>query len=121
MMSASAYKVIHLFGIFLVLMAFGGVIMRSINGGTGEHNWKKQIGIGHGVGLFLILLGGFGMMAKYNYAYGDGWVIAKIVIWLVFGGLLTAATKMTDKGTMLWWAVIILATLSGYLAIFKPF
>ena len=53
----------------------------------------REQSIGHGIGLLLILLGGFGMQAKmkdvYQAVYGSGfptWLIIKIVIWLALGG-----------------------------------
>ena len=121
MLSASAYKIVHLFGIFLIMLSLGGALTHLINGGGREHGWRKQIGISHGVGLLLVLLGGFGMIAKLNYAYTEGWIIVKIIIWLLFGGMLTYASRTPSAGRLLWWASALLGILAAYMAIWKPF
>ncbi|HZX60505.1 MAG TPA: hypothetical protein VFF51_02025, partial [Candidatus Methylomirabilis sp.] len=81
------YKNIHLVGVFMILMALGGLLLHSITGGTQEHSWRRPVAITHGVGLLLVLLGGFGMLARIGiYWSWPGWVTGKIIIWLLFGG-----------------------------------
>jgi len=55
---------------------------------------RKQALIFHGIGLFLLLLGGYGMLAILKkmtgaaFSYTAGWIILKVVIWLFFGGFI---------------------------------
>ena len=65
MINYQVYKLVHLFGIFLTLISLGGMYLHAMNGGTKETNASRKLSaIGHGVGLFLVLLGGFGMLAR---------------------------------------------------------
>ena len=54
-MSLAAYKVLHLLGAFLVLAALGAALA----GGS-----RKGSGIAHGIGLLLLLVAGFGALAR---------------------------------------------------------
>ncbi len=120
-MSPLLYKLIHLLGVIMILVSLGGAILHAINGGNREYGFRKQIGMIHGIGLLLALVGGFGMMAKFGYSYGDGWFISKVVIWVVLGGMLTFAAKKPEQGKMFWWLTILLGTLAAYFGLFKPF
>ena len=83
--------------------------------------------LGHGIGLLLILLGGFGMQAKmkdvYQAVYGSGfptWLIIKIVIWLALGAGIVLAKRKIIKGLAAWIIIIALGMASAYLALKKP-
>ena len=122
MLAVSVYKNIHLLGVFMVLMALGGVILHHILGGAREHAWRKPVAITHGIGLLLVLLGGFGMLARLGIHWPwPGWVLVKLVIWVVFGALSALVARSTTLAQPLWWVTIILAGLAAYLAIHKPF
>lgn len=122
MLSLLVYKNIHLLGVFMVLMSLGGLILHYINGGSKEHAWQKPVAITHGIGLVLILLGGFGMLARLNISWPwQGWVIGKIIIWLVFGALIVIISRQPKLAKSLWWVTILLGTLAAYLALNKPF
>jgi len=118
----AVYKNIHLLGIFMVLMALGGVILHHILGGSRDHAWRKPIAITHGIGLFLVLLGGFGMLARFGMHWPwPGWVIVKIVIWVILGVLGAVVARQAALARPLWWVTIVLAGLAAYLAGNKPF
>ena len=60
-MSPDVYKLVHVAGIFMVFMSLGGLALHGLNGGTKESNRSRRwTTITYGIGLFLILLGGFG-------------------------------------------------------------
>ncbi|MBO6575434.1 MAG: hypothetical protein JJ896_08465 [Rhodothermales bacterium] len=113
------YKVLHLLGLMLVFAALGGA---AIEAALKEKPWKKMHAILHGSGLFLLLLGGFGMLARLGIISGwPGWVWAKLAIWVILGGSLTAMRKMPERGRPLLFGAILLGTLAAYLALYKPF
>ncbi len=116
-MPTDLYKLIHLIGIFLLFAQLGGMIV-----GAGKEDWKKILSIMHGVGLFLLLLGGFGMLARLGIGFPwPGWLWGKLVIWLVLGGSSTLIRKMPEKAQT-WLAVaVILGSVAAYLALYKPF
>lgn len=123
-MPYEVYKVIHLLGIFLLLISLSGMAVFAINGGAKKDNvWRVRLAISHGVGLFLVLLGGFGMLARLGITAfpWPGWVYGKFAFWLVFGGLIALATKNPKLGKIVYFLLPILAILTASLAIYKPF
>lgn len=122
MLSIAVYKNIHLLGVFMVIMALGGVILHHILGGTRDHAWRKPLAITHGIGLLLVLLGGFGLLARLGIPWPwPGWTFVKLIIWVVFGALGAIAARSKVLAPPLWWITIVLAGLAAYLAINKPF
>lgn len=126
-MSAEFYRVVHLFGIFLLMCSLGGLAM------TAWHNKGAQVVKGeaeaaakrlkmlHGIALVVILVAGFGLMAKLGLMKTwPLWIIGKLVIWVVFGAAATLVVKMSDKGKM--WVVLLplLGVLAAYLAVMHP-
>jgi len=121
MVSYLVYKNIHLIGVFMILMAVGGLLLHCITGGTQEHSWRRPVAITHGVGLLLVLLGGFGMLARIGiYWPWPGWVTGKVIIWMIFGGLVGVIFRRPALARSLWWVAIALAGLAAYLAGHKP-
>lgn len=123
MISYSVYKIIHLVGILMVFMALGGLATNAINGGGKKHRWRKPIAITHGVGLLISLVGGFGLLARLGVMHGSlpGWVIAKLVIWILFGALIAVIPRKPALAKPLWLIIIILGATAAYLAGSKPF
>lgn len=123
MISYSVYKVIHLVGVLMVFLALGGVVTHFINGGVKKHSWSKPIAITHGVGLFLSLLGGFGLLARLGIVHGGlpGWVWAKLGIWALFAILIGVVARKPNWAKPIWPFVIVLGVTAAYLAGSKPF
>ena len=122
MIAYPVYKLMHLIGIIMIFVALGSVMAHVFNGGTKETNqWRKAAGITHGLGLVLALVGGFGMLARLGLSPTAGWVMAKLVIWLVLGGITSVIYAMGTRGHILWYVVILLGALAAYLALTKPF
>lgn len=123
MIAYTIYKLVHLLGIFMVFLAFGAMIHHVVNQGKRETTvWRKQVAITHGVGVFLILLGGFGMLARLGIHWPfPGWVFAKVVIWAVFGGLIAVVYRKPGAARSLWLLLLALGVAATYLALMKPF
>lgn len=123
MIPYAVYKVMHLIGAFMVLLSIGGLTMHVINGGTRDNPWRKQVAITHGIGLFLSLLGGFGALARLGLAQNGlpGWVIAKLVVWTIFGGLTAIIMRKPQAGKMIWIFAILLGSIAAWLGTTKPF
>lgn len=133
MLSYAVYKTVHYLGIFVLVTAVTAALARaaasgltpsaagsgSVPEGDTPDPWKKRLVIAHGVGLFLVLLGGFGMLARLGLGL-TGWVNAKLTIWLLLGGLIALRRSAAAAS----WGVVvvpILAVLAGYIAYTKPF
>jgi len=107
----SIYKLIHFIGIFTLMLSLGSIFTK----------YSKCAVIGHGVGLFLILLGGFGLQVRMGFDLLSGWLIAKMIIWLIFGGSIVLAKRGILKGSTAWIVMIGLASVAAYLGLMKPF
>jgi hypothetical protein len=125
MISYQAYKVIHLIGIFLTLAALAGLALAAANGATKQTNSaRKLISASHGLGLFIVLLGGFGLLSRLGMVHGaafPGWVWAKLAIWIVVGALVVVPYRRPDLARSVFLAIPLLGGLAAWLAIFKPF
>ena len=118
-MSIYLYKIIHLAGVLMVFLSFGGLIVRS-QIADGSKRWRMLTGLTNGVGLLLILVGGLGLLVKMQLGF-PGWALAKFVIWLIFAGLISVANRVPKAGKWLWWGLILLGVLAVYLGGMKPF
>lgn len=123
MISYSIYKVMHLTGVFMVIMSLGGVTIHVLNGGTRAYPWRKVVGITHGIGMLLSLVGGFGLLARLGIVHGGlpGWVLAKLGIWLILGGLIGVLMRKPKTASSIWFLIFILGGFAAYLANYKPF
>ncbi|HEX2642231.1 MAG TPA: SirB2 family protein [Thermoanaerobaculia bacterium] len=117
MISYTAYKVLHVLGVLLVFMAFGGMLA------TPANSRNKMGAIFHGLGLVILLVTGFGLMSRLGISHTalPGWVWAKALIWLIFGGIIVLIKRKPELRGMLWFLLVILGTFAAYLAIYKPF
>jgi hypothetical protein len=116
------YKNLHLLGVFMILVALGGLILQQIHGTTREPVWRKPVAITHGIGMVLALVGGFGMLERLGISWPwPGWVIGKIIIWLVLGVLVALIGRVPALAKPLWWITIALGAIAAYLALNKPF
>jgi hypothetical protein len=122
MISYAIYKNMHFLGIFMILVAMGGLILQQINTRTREQVWRRPVAIIHGIGMVLVLVGGFGLLARLGIHWPwPGWVIGKVIIWLVFGVLIAVIGRSPSLAKPLWWITIALGALAAYLALNQPF
>jgi hypothetical protein len=124
MIPSIAYKLIHLFGVFLIVSSLAGAAIHAANGGTPQTSLTRRlVSAGHGIGLFLVLLGGFGMLARLELVSGGlpGWVWAKLAIWLTLGGLMVLPYRRPQFARAVFLAVPTLGLIAALLALTKPF
>ncbi len=120
MMSASAYKLLHFLGIFMTLLALGGIFVNSSLPADQQGRWRRLAGLTHGIGLVIVLVAGFGLLARLELGF-ELWVSLKLLIWLAFGALIVAARKHPGQGVLLWWTAVLLAVAAAYLGHYQPF
>lgn len=120
-MSEEFYKIIHLLGAFMVVAGFGAAVALSLAGASAKGSPGRSLAVvTHGIGLFLALLGGFGLQAKLHIGF-PGWIYAKIALWLALGGLLTLALRKADLAKPIWFTVLALGAVAAYLGVVQPF
>lgn len=119
-MAYEYYKILHLLGLSMVLLSLGGVVMHVINGGSKADN-KFRVGaiVTHGVGLLLLLVAGFGMLHKLGLPHDAPWVLGKLAIWVVMGGIVAVAYRKPQLGRTLWVVVPGLVVVAAGLVILK--
>lgn len=111
-MDPQTYKFLHLVGMIVFLLGLGGAIAAS------KEKFKPYAML-HGIGLFVMLVAGFGMQAKLGYSIGSAGIITKLVIWLVLGVMLVVAKRQVLPKAALWTIIITLASVAAYLGLFQ--
>lgn len=125
MISYSVYRLVHLVGIFLLFVVLGGLSYgaAAARGERGRLSPRLAMAL-HGAALFIVLLGGFGLLARLGIVHGTswpGWVWAKLGIWLLAGAAVIVPRRRPEWAGALFLALPVLGGLAAWLAIFKPF
>jgi hypothetical protein len=113
------YKAVHIVGIMMVFLSFGLMIARTTLSPE-DKSFKKLGGMLSGIGLFAMLLGGFGMLAKMKLGF-PVWIIIKTVLWVILGGSIAIANRKAELGKPLVFGIILLGAIATYVALAKPF
>lgn len=118
-MDIQTYRIIHLFGLSLVLVSLGGIFVHALNGGTKSTNaFRKGAIITHGVGLLVVLVAGFGMLHKTQHDVG--WMVGKMALWLVLGAAVALGYKSKTMAKVLFFAVPVVLLIGAVMALY-PF
>lgn len=120
------YEIVHLIGIALTMAALGATALHALEGGTrrGPRARRALIAL-YGAGLFLILLGGFGMLARLGIARAGmaafpGWLWAKLAVWGVLGAVMLLPYRRPAWGMPMLLLAPLLIGLATYFALYKP-
>lgn len=104
------YHLLHLIGVIFLFVGIGSMLSPNGNARSGMKY--------HGIGLLILLIAGFGLIAKLKLSYTAPWVIIKLVIWLVLGFLPVLAKRRTlNPGVLVVIAIVLggVAACLGYL------
>lgn len=122
-MSYEFYKVLHIIGLACLLLGFGlglAYFLLAKNGAPKALRiWTFAL---HGVGLAIMLVAGFGLLARLNMARDmPTWVYGKLFIWFVLALLISLVKRRPQ-----WFPVlsVVIVALVGYatkLAVSKNF
>lgn len=115
-MDYTFYKLLHMIGLISLFLGLGGMISYS----KGSSPFKGLIGAFHGIGLVLILIGGFGIAAKHHLGFPT-WMMVKLGIWIALAAMIPLAKRGVLKGAALWSVVLLLGAFAAYLGIMRPF
>lgn len=125
MFSHQLYNLVHIVGLVMLMLGLGGLALTAGLPRERVSVWSgRSAKLFHGVGAFLILLGGFGMMARLGIVQGSSWptwITVKVGVW----GALTLAAflpyRFPRTAVPLLLLVPLLAGIAAYMAIYKPF
>jgi hypothetical protein len=113
------YKLLHVFGLMLLFLGIGGLLLLAR---PEAERPPRRTAILHGVGLLVMLIAGFGMMARLGIQWPwPGWLLAKLGVWLTIGALpALVRLQVLPRGTA-WPVAAGLGGIAAWLAIGKPF
>ncbi len=121
-MPYALYKLVHLAGIFTMLVSFTLSCAHARQAGA-DPRARRGFAITHGVALLLVLTGGFGMLARLGVVHGmlPGWILAKLAIWVALAAAIALPHRQPRfaKALPVWVSLAALAAAAT--AIYKPF
>lgn len=125
MFSHQFYNLVHIVGIVLAMSALGGAAMLAIATPAGmvPRPERRLLAMLHGVGVLLVLVGGFGMLARLGVMHGGGfpgWIWVKLGVWGVVAGALLVPRRNPALAKPLLLALPVLGGLATYMAVYKP-
>lgn len=124
MLPYAFYKVLHILGIALTLVALGGMTVHALNGGRKAENLARRLLIAmHGTGVLFILVGGFGLLARIGFAHGSGfplWLWVKLGLWTLFAVIAALPYRWPGMGRPLLISIPFLAMAAAAMAVYKP-
>ena len=115
------YKNIHLFGMFLAMTSLGGIAIHAANGGTKASSSTRMLTASvFGVGMLLVLAGGFGQAARLGILANGfpGWMLAKMGIWVIVTILAILPYRIPALAKPIYLLVPVLGGCAAYLAIY---
>jgi hypothetical protein len=123
MISLETYKLLHILGVLITFAALGGLALTVLNGATRQTSGaRRTIAMAHGIGAFVILLGGFGALARLGMTGGlPGWILVKLAIWLVMAGLVALPYRRPELAKPIFWLLPVLGAVAVAMALWKPF
>jgi hypothetical protein len=118
MLSYQTYKMMHYLGFMLLFFGIGGVLIPSLAGIKLQGKPRVVAFVTHGLGMLLVLTGGFGMLARLQLEGIPPWIHVKLAVWLIMGLAIGLAKRMPSWIALI--AILIIAMVAPYMAIFKP-
>lgn len=113
-MSYEFYKILHLIGLVTLYISLGALAYISLEK-------RKPFMIIHGVSTLIMLVAGFGLLARLGMASGmPTWVYVKIAIWLVLGATPVILKRKPQTAMPVTILSIALGAVAAYIAIMKP-
>jgi hypothetical protein len=124
-MSYITYKLIHLLGVFALLVALAAMASHAGSGQSKEENKNYRLLLAlHGMGALLALVGGFGLLARIavpGEGFFPGWAWGKLALWVALGGMVALPYRRQGMARTLLILLPFLGFLGALLANYKPF
>ena len=113
-MNPNVYYVLHVFaGILLVAWNFQSFA-------APEPVQRKRMLMLTGIASLVMLVGGFGLQAKLGVGF-PGWLIVKLVCWLILSALAGVAFRKPERAGALALTTALLVLVALVMVYFKPF
>ncbi|MCH8029207.1 MAG: hypothetical protein IH874_04670 [Candidatus Dadabacteria bacterium] len=120
MIPINAYKLIHIFGIMFLFLSLGAYLSLSMNN---SEKGRKLAAITHGVVMIMIIIAGFGLLARLGImspGSWPAWAWVKLGIWVLLAGSIAVIKRTRGSvALLLWFLIPILGGIAAYMGIFK--
>lgn len=114
-MSYQFYKILHVTSIIALFTSLSAAAFVAAD--------KRKVWAAvHGVSSLLVLVAGFGLLAKGGFMQGGfpAWTYIKIGIWIALGAMPILLKRKSDLALPLLFVSILLAAIGSYTAVMKP-
>ncbi len=104
----------------MLFMGYGGLLANAMNSGSS----KKVRILGSatsGIGLLLMLVAGFGLIARLYGNEFQTWMWIKFGIWVILGGLIILIKRKPSFAIPLWFLTLLLGLISILAVYLRPF
>ena len=120
MISHATYKVIHLLGIFLLFSGMGSLWAAAAISSESVRTTTRRLALAaHGGAMLLILVAGFGMLARLQISHSwPLWIWIKLAIWLLLAGYPVLLKRQDKPSGLLFFLAPILGAVAAYAALF---
>ncbi len=120
-MDPGIYKIIHFIGLIVLFTGLGSLIASDPR----KPAALRRPAMIHGIGLFLLLVSGFGLSAKLKLGF-PSWMIGKLVILLLLGAIIVVIKRRLLPTPAVYLIAIILGVIAAYLGftnsvVLRPF
>jgi hypothetical protein len=118
-MSYEFYRVLHVVGIILLFSSLGAL---AAIGGRTDDGLRRFAAIAHGIAVAVILVAGFGLLARLQMFGGfPPWIWIKLGIWLSLAMAVLPLRRKPELAPWLFGALPVLGAIAAWLAVYKPF
>jgi len=119
-MSLDVYRALHVAGLTMIMLGFGAILF-----GPKDQPRPRVAMALHGAGVLVMIVAGFGMMAKSDPPImapdsWQAWLILKMVIWVGIAALPTLIRAGTVPRRVAWIVIVVLAATAAWLAAARP-
>jgi hypothetical protein len=116
------YKMLHLAGLFLLISGLISAYTVTSSGSALVGKIRNFSFAMHGLGLVLILVSGFGLLARLGLAREmPTWAYVKFGIWGVFAIFISVLKRKGQLGWPLYVIMLSVFLFAAWLATYKPF
>lgn len=120
MLSLSFYKMLHLSGLFILMMSLGALCFIPKNTfDPQQRGTRKLLAALNGIAALVVFVAGFGMMAKLKIHPWPLWFYYKVFVWIMFSMSPFFAKLWSPRIVILFYSF--LAVLTVYVITVKPF
>ena len=116
MLTEDTYRVLHVTGLMMLFFGLGAILLAK----GGERAPRGAMAL-HGIGLIVILVAGFGLVAKRGYTWPwPWWLFGKLGIWLLLGAMPVLVKRDLLPRPVAWVVALGIGALAAWLVIVQP-